>query len=483
MPPARVLAVDLGAESGRVWSVRLEEDRLRTAELHRFRNRPVRVRGTLHWDVLSLWREIRDGVDAALDSGSEPPAALGIDAWAVDFGLLDAHGRLLGNPVHYRDERTDGMIERVSERIDPEIVFAQTGIQFMPINTLYQLAAMVEAKDVTLDVARTFLTIPDLLHYWLTGRVACEFTNATTTQLYDPVRRRWSPSILGALDVDPSLFPEVVPPGTELGSYRGTKVIAPATHDTGSAVAGLPTVGRDHAYVSSGTWSLVGTEVERPVLSEEARAANVTNEGAADGGFRLLKNVMGLWIVQQCREAWRREGEAFDYDELVNLARQAPPLRSLVPVDHPDFLHPGDHPAVLRELCRRTGEPVPESPGAVVRCVLESLALAYRRVLATLSELTGRRFHAVHVVGGGSRNDLLSQMTADAAGLPVIAGPAEATVLGNAAVQFIRLGAFGDLAEARAAIRRSVELRHFEPKDRALWDEAAERYARLAAAT
>lgn len=480
MPDARVLAIDLGAESGRVWSVRLAGDRLTSEEVHRFRNRPVQVRGTLHWDVLNLWAEIRDGLDAALSGGVAPPDSLGIDAWAVDFGLLDADGNLLGNPVHYRDERTNGMIEEVLGRIDRETVFAETGIQFIPINTLYQLAAMTRAGDAALSVATTFLTVPDLLHYWLTGRMACEFTNATTTQLYDAVRGRWSPRILDALELPASIFPEVVPPGTRLGEYRGVPVIAPATHDTASAVAALPTTGSDHAYISSGTWSLVGTETDAPILGPAALAANVTNEGGVYGSVRLLKNVMGLWIVQQCREAWRREGEAPSYDELVREAAQAPSLRSLVPVDHPDFLPPGEHPTLVRRLCEEHGEPVPESRGQVVRCVLESLALAYRGVLETLSELTGRTFRVVHVVGGGSRNDLLSRFTADATGLPVVAGPAEATVLGNAAVQLVRLGAFRDLTDARAAIARSVELKHFDPTDQDRWHDAYARYARFA---
>lgn len=480
MSDARVLAIDLGAESGRVWSVRQSHDRLLADEVHRFRNRPVRVRGTLHWNVLGLYGEILDGIDTALAEGRPRPDALGIDAWAVDFGLLDAGGRLLANPVHYRDERTNGMIEHVLTRIDRRTVFAETGIQFMPINTLYQLAGMIQAGDRTLESARSFLTIPDLLHYWLTGRITCEFTNATTTQLYDTVKARWSPPILAALGLSPDLFPEVVPPGTRLGAFRDVPVIAPATHDTASAVAALPATGEDHAYISSGTWSLVGTETDAPVLSEAALAANVTNEGGVAGKVRLLKNVMGLWIVQQCRETWRREGSERSYDDLVRLAREAPPLRSLVPVDHPEFLHPGDHPALVRRLCREHGEPVPETPAQVVRCVFESLALAYRRVLATLSDLTGREFRVVHVVGGGSRNDLLSQMTADATALPVVAGPAEATVLGNAAVQMIALGAFRDLAEARAAVARSVQPARFEPHETERWQEAFARFGRMA---
>lgn len=481
---ARVLAVDLGAESGRVWSVRLAEGRLFSSELHRFANRPVRVRGTLHWNALGLLAEVRDGIALGLRAPGGPPDALGIDTWAVDFGLLDERGRLLHAPVHYRDERTAGMMEYVAELIPRAELFAETGIQFMPINTLYQLASLVAARDPALEQARTFLMIPDLLHYWLTGTAACEFTNATTTQLYDPVRARWSPRVLGALGLPADLFPRVVPPGTPLGEYEGVPVIAPATHDTGSAVAALPVAAppgsADVAFISSGTWSLVGTEVTAPVLTPQALAANLTNEGGVAGTTRLLKNVAGLWLLQQCREAWRAGGRAYEYAELVALAREAEPFRSLVPLDRPEFLPPGDHPALIARLCRELGEPVPETPGQVVRCALESLALSYRAVLRTLEGVTGRAFEAVHVVGGGSRNSLLCQLTADATGLPVVAGPAEATVLGNAAVQLIGLGAFRDLQEARAAVARSVEPERYEPRDgRGRWEEAAARYEGL----
>ncbi|MDZ7802003.1 MAG: rhamnulokinase family protein [Trueperaceae bacterium] len=482
MTDAHVLSVDLGAESGRVWSVRLQGGRLTSHEVHRFRNRPVRVGDTLHWDVLSLWQDVRDGLEAALaDGGGPAPHALGIDAWAVDFGLLDRRGQLLGNPVHYRDARTRGMIERVASRLDPAAIFAETGIQFLPINTLYQLAALAEANDPQLEMAERLLLIPDLLHHWLTGRTATEFTNATTTQLYDAVEGRWSPTLLDALGLSDTLFPEVVPPGTQLGTYRGVPVIAPATHDTASAVAGLPVTSGDVAYVSSGTWSLVGTEVTVPVRNEAALRANVTNEGGVAGTTRLLKNVMGLWILQQCRETWAREGAELTYGELVGLAEQAAPLRSLVPVDHPDFLEPGDHPAIIARLCREHGEPIPQDRGAITRCVLESLALAYRRVLDVLAELTGRRFDVVHVVGGGSRNALLNRFTADAAGVPVVAGPAEATVLGNAAVQMMALGVFPDLATARRTIAASVQLAYYEPSGDDRWEEATTRYARLEA--
>lgn len=472
---ATVLAVDLGAESGRVAAVRAADGRLHATELHRFANRPVRVRGSLHWDVLALFAEIERGIDIGL---AERPASLGVDTWAVDFALLDGRGELLGNPRHYRDRGTEGALERLTERLDRATIFGLTGIQFLPFNTLVQLFAMVERHDPRLAGARTFLTIPDLFHYWLGGERVCEFTNATTTQLLDPRSGTWVPELLDLVGLNADVFPEVVRPGRRAGSYRGIPVTLPASHDTGSAVAGIPMLADDVAFVSSGTWSLVGTEVAQPLMSLAAMRAGVTNEGAVGGGFRLLKNVMGLWSLQQCRETWASEGNPMSYADIAELAAQEPALRSVVDVDHPDFLPPGDHPAILRRLCSERGEPVPETPGAVARCVFDSLALAYRRVLGLLAELTGRTFRVLHVVGGGSRNRLLNQLTADATGLPVVAGPVEAAVLGNAVVQLMTLGVVDSLADGRAWIARSAELERFEPRGTDAYEAA---YARLSA--
>lgn len=471
-----VLAIDLGAESGRVMAVEHQGKRLHLHEVHRFVNRPVEVRGRLHWNLLGLWSEIQDGIRR---SREHVPVSLGVDTWAVDFGLLDAAGELLGNPVHYRDRRTEGMMEEVFQRIDRSRIFAETGIQFMPINTLYQLMGMVHADDPRLCSADTFLTVPDLLHYWLTGEKACEFTNATTTQLYNARKQQWSRPILEALGLSERLFPTVVPPGTRLGRYEGLEVIAPASHDTGSAVAGVPTESSGFAYISSGTWSLVGVEVAEPIMTDAALAANVTNEGGVEGTFRLLKNVMGLWILQQCRGVWQENGHTYAYKELVQMAKQAPELRSFVPVDHQAFLQPGDHAALIRRLCKETDQPVPNAPGEVVRCVLESLALAYRQVLDTLEALTGQAVDVIHVVGGGAKNELLCQMTANAGGHPVIAGPTEATVLGNAAVQFMALGELESLADARRCIAASSNLKHYEPQDQERWEDAYDRYQML----
>lgn len=473
MTEKTTLAIDIGAESGRVVAARYDGASLAIEELHRFPNTPVLVRGTLHWDILRLWHEVQAGIRRGRDLS---PAGIGVDTWGVDFGLLDAHGRLLGNPVHYRDRRTEGVYERTIARLGRQRIFDATGIQFMPINTLYQLASLAEAGDPQLAAAATFLTVPDLLNSWLTGERACEFSNATTTQLYDPRADGWATSLMDELGLPVRIFPAVVKPGTRLGSFEGTPVIAPACHDTGSAVAAVPMDPAGTAYISSGTWSLVGLEVGAPVLGPDALAANVTNEGGVYGTYRLLKNVMGLWVLQQCRAAWAAAGQSYSYDEIAALAAAAPPLRALIDINDPRLLPPGDHPAIIARLCAEAGRPAPEGHGAMARCVLESLALAYRGVLGQLAHLTGRQIRAIHVVGGGAQNALLCQMTADACGVPVVAGPVEATVLGNALVQLIALGEIADLAQARALVAGMGGVARYEPQNTAAWEEAYGRW-------
>lgn len=463
-----VLAVDLGAESGRVMGVRAGEE-LQIQELARFPNRVVELGGTLYWDVLRLWDDVRAGIERGIELG---PAGIGVDAWGVDFGLLDEHGDLLGNPVCYRDRRTDGMLERAWELAGRERIFERTGIQFMSINTLYQLLSLVERGSSQLAAARTFLTIPDLINYWLTGERACEFTNATTTQLLDPRSGGWAYDLLDTLGIPRTMFPPIVQPGARLGSYKGVPVIAPACHDTGSAVAAVPAGEPNFAYISSGTWSLVGLETNAPLITPAALAANVTNEGGVAGTFRLLKNVMGLWILQQCRAVWRAQGDDYDYARLSRMAEAAPPLRSIIDPDNRRFLPPGDHPRTIVELCRASGQPIPADPGAIVRCVLESLALAYRDVLGALQRVAARRVDTIYVVGGGSRNELLCRLTADATGLPVVAGPVEATVLGNALVQLIAIGELPDLPAGRRLVAAGAELHRYEPQGGAEWDAA-----------
>jgi rhamnulokinase len=467
------LAVDLGAESGRVMAAHFDGATLHLEALHRFPNRPVTARGTLHWDILRLWDDIQIGIGKGK---AHQPASLGVDTWGVDFALLDAQGALLGNPVHYRDHRTDGVMERVTAQLSRATIFEQTGIQFLPFNTLYQMASMVATGDIRLKTAETFLTIPDLLNYWLTGTKVCEFSNATTTQLYNPRTAQWATPLMDALEIPSRLFPDIVPPGTRLGAWEGISVIAPATHDTGSAVAAIPAQTPHFAYISSGTWSLVGLEITQPLINEASLAANITNEGGVNDTFRLLKNVMGLWIVQQCRATWAAEGTHYDYSELMAQADAAPALQTLIPIDDPRLLPPGDHPAIIRTLCAEQGEPIPETHGAMVRAVLESLALAYRGVLERLETLANHPIEVIHIVGGGAQNRLLCQMTANATGKRVLAGPVEATVLGNALVQLIALGEIADLAQARQIVAQMSDVHDYTPQATDVWEDAYRRW-------
>ena len=466
MKKQTVLAIDLGAESGRVMAVHFDGRSLEVEELHRFPNVTVNLRGTLHWDFLRLWSDIQQGI--ALGKRHNP-ASLGVDTWGVDFGLLDSQGRLLGNPITYRDSRTDGVMERAFARLPQAEIFAQTGIQFMPINTLYQMIALVESGSPQLAAAHTFLTAPDLLNYWLTGVKVCEFSNATTTQLFNPRTGNWAWELLDAFAIPRHIFPQVAQPGTHLGAYEGIPVIAPACHDTGSAVAATPLESPHAAYISSGTWSLVGLEVAAPVINDAALAANVTNEGGVYGTYRLLKNVMGLWILQQCRATWAAAGEETSYAELTALAAQAAPIETPVDPDDSRFLHPGDHPARLCDWYAERGLPVPHTKGEIVRAVLQGLAKRYASVLTSLTsltsltDLTGQAADRIHIVGGGSQNRLLNQMTADATGLPVVAGPVETTVLGNALVQLISLGELADIGQARQLVAQMGGQEEFLP--------------------
>ncbi len=489
-----LLAFDLGAESGRALLGRFDGEHLTLADVHRFPNLPVQLPGSLHWDILRLWGEIQHGIARAAQQAGNNLASIGLDTWGIDFALLDETGTLLGNPYHYRDQRTDGMMEAAFAHVPRAEIFAQTGIQFMPINTLYQLLAMTQTHASLLELARTFLTIPDLLNYWLTGRKVCEFSNATTTQCYDPQRGTWAYDLLAALDIPSHFFPEIVPPGSTLGALRpavadlvGTSqlaVIAPACHDTGSAVAAVPAATEPCAWISSGTWSIVGTNVPHAVINEQSLAYNLTNEGGVNQTFRLSKNVAGLWIVQECRRSWARQGDDQSYGALTEQAATAAPFQGLIDPDHAHFLKPnapGDEmPDRIRAYCRATGQPVPADKAAVIRCVLESLALKYRWVLDRLEAMVGYRLDPIHIVGGGVQNQLLCQFTADATGRVVIAGPVEATALGNVIVQAQAVGLVGSPAEGRELLRRSFAVTEYEPSpEQAAWEAAYERLAAL----
>ncbi len=472
MSDYHIIAVDLGAESGRVMDVHFDGERFTQTEVHRFPNIPVRTRGTLHWDILRLWREIQTGLERV----EADPASIGIDTWGVDYALLDADGHLVGNPVHYRDARTDDMFEWVFERVSRDEIFMRTGIQHMQINTLYQLASMVRSNSAQLKAARRYLSVPDLLHYWLCGAQKCEFTHATTTQLYNPHKQDWDREMLAALGIPPEIFPEIIAPGTRIGDYEGSPVITPGTHDTASAVLAVPTVTENYAYLSSGTWSLFGLELPHPIINEATCAANITNEGGVNGTFRFLKNVVGLWIAQQCRATWRAEGTAYSYDDLTAAAAGAEPFRSLIDPDHPDFLAPSDMPERIRAYCRATGQPEPETVGPVMRAVYESLALKYRWVLERLIALADKPVDRLHIIGGGGRNHLLCQMTANAINRQVVAGPYEATALGNAVAQLIALGVLDSVAQAREILSRTIETMSFEPAHTSADDAAYDRF-------
>jgi rhamnulokinase len=488
---ASFLAIDLGASSGKVLLGRFDGRRFEYREVHRFDNEPVEVLGRLHWDTLRLWRELTIGLGRYARDVGEPLAGVSVDTWGVDYGLLDRAGRLLANPYHYRDARVDGMPERVAERVAAQALYATTGIQTMAINTLYQLYSMVVADDPQLELAHTLLFTPDLFHYWLSGERNCEYTIASTSQLLDVHARSWATSLLRELEVPTHMLVPVIMPGTVIGGLRpevaaatglanDVPVIAAGSHDTASAVACIPDLDERSAFISSGTWSLVGVEVARPVVTELARSLNVTNEGGVGDTIRLLRNVPGLWLLQESRRQWQREGRVLDWHQISQHAAEAQPFRSLIDPDAPEFARPGDLPGAIRAFCVRTDQPQPQSVGEVARCCLESLALRYRWVLRALERLTGSRFERVAVVGGGSRNELLNQFTADAAGYPVIAGPVEASALGNLMMQAVAGGHLEDVAAGRRALADSVTRRTYRPDRRDVrWEAAFERFEDL----
>ena len=486
------LALDLGAESGRAILGRFDGDKLRLSEIHRFPNLPVVLPDGLHWDVLRLWHGVKEGLAKALQEEVTGLASVGLDTWGVDFGLLDRDGTLIANPSHYRDSRTDGMLDEAFRRVPRSEIFEQTGIQFLQLNTLYQLISMVVQSSPSLEIAHTFLTIPDLLNYWLTGEIASEFSNATTTQCYNPRAGDWATGLLERLGIPQHIFPEIVQPGTELGrllpnvsgemslsSDRGLAVIAPACHDTGSAVAAVPASDSGFAWISSGTWSVVGAEVSEPVINAQSLAHNFTNEGGVCGTFRFSRNVMGLWLVQECRRTWANQGQEHEYAELAGMAAKAEPLQAVIDPDYVEFFKPGDMPARIQDYCRATGQPVPGDKGAIVSCALEGIALKYRWVLERLEEMLGHRLEPLHIVGGGTQNQLLSQFTADATGRTVITGPVESTATGNLLMQMLALGHINSLAEGRAIVRASFDLSVYEPGPPDRWDEAYERLLTL----
>ncbi|WP_243058615.1 rhamnulokinase family protein [Nocardioides sp. SR21] len=478
--PIRVAAVDLGATSGRVMACRVGARTLHLEELHRFPNGAVPVQGGLFWDVLGIHRELLAGVREVARTG--PLDGIGIDSWAIDYGLLDARGGLLGNPRSHRDPRTEGVPARVRRTVSDAELYDVTGLQQLQFNTIYQLAS-----EASFDGVDRMLLLPDLLTYWLTGEVGAERTNASTTGLYDVRARDWSLDLTKRLGLPGAILPALREPGSVVGpvlaevaeyvGVAGVPVIAVGSHDTASAVVAVPAEEESFAYISSGTWSLVGLELEAPVLTEDARLANFTNEGGVDGTVRFLKNVMGLWVLSESLRTWAdKRLRDVTLPGLLAGATEAPPLRTVIDIDDPRLLAPGDMPARIQQLAQEAGEPIPRTPISITRCIVDSLVLAYRRNVRTAASLAGRGVDVVHLVGGGSQNALLCQLTADALGVPVLAGPAEAAALGNGLVQARALGAgLHDLAAMRALIRRTHDVRRYEPRPGLDWDAAESR--------
>jgi rhamnulokinase len=479
------LACDLGAESGRLMLGSLDRGKLSLAEIHRFPNTPIKAGGSLHWDIPKLFDELKTGLKKAA-AHALPYSSISTDSWGVDYMLFDAEGALISPTFHYRDARTANGVANAHAKVDWKTIFTETGIQFMPLNTLYQLAAETPER---LARAHRLLLIADGFNFWLSKVAAAEESMASTSQLYNPLAKSWSLPLIEALGLPKELFPSIVPGGTPLGplapelavetGLAPMEVIATCSHDTGAAVVAVPAEGEDWAYLSSGTWSLIGVELPEPIITEACRELNFTNEIGYASSVRLLKNIVGLWVVQECRRHWARVGQEFDYPALTQLAAAAPPFISLINPADPRFLSPDDMPAKIAGFCQETGQPTPQTPGAAIRCILESLALLYRRTLRQIEQLIGRRIGRLHMVGGGSRNSLLNQFTANALQIPLLAGPVEATATGNILIQAITMGHLSSLQEARTVVRRSAELRRVEPDDAAVWEMAYQRFLTL----
>lgn len=486
----KFLAFDFGASSGRAMLAKFDGETITLEEKHRFSNDPVTVNGGMYWDILRLFHEIKQGILKCANSGDRDIDCIGIDTWGVDYGLLDEHDQLLGNPYHYRDTRTDGMYEEAFARVPKEEIFRSTGIAFNWFNTLYQLLAARLSGDVALKNAKTLLFIPDLLNFFLTGEKRTEYTIASTSQMFDSQTHTWAEGLLKKLDIPTDIFADMVYPGEQVGVLKADlaeelgvgqiPVIAVASHDTGSAVASVPVVDQDDfIYISSGTWSLMGVELDAPNVSAGALEHNFTNEGGVNRTIRFLKNIMGLWLIQESRRQWDREGELLSFDELEQQANAAEPFASLIDPDYSAFQTPGNMPRRIREFCEKTGQKVPQTKGEVVRCIAESLAFKYRNTIEGMEEVTGKKYNAVNIVGGGIKDKMICRFTANATKRTVQAGPVEATSIGNVIVQAMAVGAVRDLKEGRRIVRDSFDIAVYEPEDAAAWDAAYEKWKKI----
>ena len=483
----KFLAFDFGASSGRAMLAKFDGNKIELEEKHRFSNDPVNINGSLYWDVLRLFYEIRQGILNCVHTGDGDIDSIGIDTWGVDYGLLDKNDKLLSNPYHYRDTRTDGMYEKAFGIVPKEEIFKETGIAFNWFNTLYQLLSSKLSDDVSLKEAKTMLFMPDLFNFFLTGKKRTEYTVASTSQMFDSQKYDWAREMLDKFGINPDLLPEMVYPGEIIGTVKpelaeelGIKevpVVAVASHDTGSAVASVPvTDNKDFVYISSGTWSLMGVELDKPNVSDEALKYNFTNEGGVNKSIRFLKNIMGLWLIQESRRQWQREGTLLSFDELEREAREATPFRSLIDPDYSAFETPGNMPERIRKYCEITNQPVPETTGAVIRTIAESLAFKYRQVVEGMEEVTGKKYSVINIVGGGIKDKMICQFTANATNRVVNAGPVEATSIGNVIVQGIALGAIKDLNEGRKAVQNSFDIAEYTPEDPDAWNEAYKKW-------
>lgn len=478
----RVLAFDFGASSGRAIIGCFDGDKITLEEVHRFSNDPVSVGGTVYWDVLRLFYEIKQGIIKAKIAGGFD--SIGIDTWGVDFGLIDSEGKLMENPVHYRDARTAGLVDEAFKTMPKEKLYGITGIQFMELNTLFQLISLKKYRPWMLERADKMLFMPDLFGYMLTGKMCAEYSIASTSQLIDLDKRTWSKEILDAFGIKESVFAPLVQPGTVLGELSKeiceecgvdpVPVISVCGHDTQSAITSVPCEDGDFAFLSSGTWSLFGTELDKPIVNETSMNINITNEGGFDGSTGFLKNIIGLWLIQESRRQWKREGKEYSYADLEKLALAAEPFKCFIDPDAPEFVPHGNIPERVREFCRKTGQYVPETVGEIMRCIYESLAMKYRLTFEKLRECTERDYPVIHVIGGGTKDGLLCQMTANSCDRTVKAGPIEATVMGNVAVQLMSNGSVKNIGQARKIVAESSELKTFEPKDTDKWAGAYE---------
>ena len=483
----RVLAFDFGASSGRAIIGCFDGDKITLEEVHRFSNDPVSVGGTVYWDVLRLFYEIKQGIIKAKIAGGFD--SIGIDTWGVDFGLIDSEGKLIENPVHYRDARTAGLVDEAFKTMPKEKLYGITGIQFMELNTLFQLISLKKYRPWMLERADKMLFMPDLFGYMLTGKMCAEYSIASTSQLIDLDKRTWSKEILDAFGIKESVFAPLVQPGTVLGELSKeiceecgvdpVPVISVCGHDTQSAITSVPCEDGDFAFLSSGTWSLFGTELDKPIVNETSMNINITNEGGFDGSTGFLKNIIGLWLIQESRRQWKREGKEYSYADLEKLALAAEPFKCFIDPDAPEFVPHGNIPERVCEFCRKTGQYVPETVGEIMRCIYESLAMKYRLTFEKLRECTERDYPVIHVIGGGTKDGLLCQMTANSCDRTVKAGPIEATVMGNVAVQLMSNGSVKNIGQARKIVAESSELKTFEPKDTDKWAEAYEDFLKV----